>query len=247
MELIDASIWASTMTIFTNFIAPATISACIGALSFWLSYRSFMRTAEEKKERPISISDLLKVIDSSQLRPFHQATRLELERALRPIQIRQEVSKLPIPFEVKEQLVREHQLIDEIRTSPKLYYSINRLGNFVPLNFGRICLVLLAAVAVLTAISPFVFESDAASFSTEIEKWISCLMMLTIAVAFIGYFVDSVTKHAVKEYYFKDSLEQLTNKKIIFKHLWHKLVYNIGVLQVKRRKEDVSKSVSKRP
>lgn len=225
-----------------SFVAPATVSMFISGLAFWLSYRTFTHNMREKKQTPIQISDLLKILDSDYLIEHHYSAKKELKRILAVLSIRQEINELDLPIEVRERLMLEHELVTEIRKCPNPFYILKKNGGFTRFTSLRRSLLIVGILSlfggIFQLITAFTWPSiwQEPTIATIVTGFVFILGSLSL---FIMYQED-VKDDLVREYYFLQGLKALSNKPIVCWKRWHRFIYQAGKKQA--AKEPNSKS-----
>lgn len=196
----------------------------------------------EKKQTPIQISDLLKILDSDYLIEHHYSVKKELERILAVLSIRQEINELDLPREVRERLMLEHELVTEIRKSPHHYYVLKKNGGFTRFTSLRRSLLISGILILFGGIFQLI-----TAFT-----WPSIWQEPTIATIGMGFgfilaslscfimYREDVKDDLVREYYFLQGLTGLSNKPVVYWKRWHRFIYQAGKKQAV--KESNSKS-----
>lgn len=220
-----------------SFVAPATVSMFISGLAYWLSYRTFSHNMNEKKQHPISVADLLKVLDSEFLAEHHLSAKKELDRSLSVLSIRQEVAELGLPREVCDKLMLEHELITEIRKSPRNYFVLKQNGGFTRFTTWRLFLLVSGVVELSFGIFQVISAYIWPSFWQEptIATVGIGLGFIMMSMATYSMYRDDVKDDLVREYYFLQGLKRLTDKPVVYWKRWHQLIYRFGEKRLNRQ------------
>ncbi len=210
---------------FIHLINPGVLIALLG---FWLNYRTYMRATEDRKKQPISVSDLLKIIESEALLQHHEAAHYELERALKPIDIRYKIKDLSFPEPVKDALTKEYDLVKKIRDAPGQIYFHDRNGIFMRVNFMEFLALALPVCAIIAGAYPFITDADNPKFWGDAMDWTTALMCIILGCGGAIQFYNNQKPKFIYEYHFIDALETLTDKQISSRLPWLRFVYTQG-------------------